>query len=222
LSHADHYTILCYCLASNIWCNNKKKATYMTSPESPSRRRFLSSTGSLTAATYLRMLAPGVAAITQAACSARDEEAPFAVLGADEARDFAAMAARIIPTTDTPGANEAGVVYFIDRAFAEEMSGRLEFARQQLSEFNAELGEARFGDLGDDEQDEFLHGKQSSPLFNMMWAMTISGFFSMPKHGGNKDKVGWDLIGFEGDHGPWTYPFGHYDAEVHGDAHDGE
>lgn len=194
----------------------------MTSPDSPSRRNFLNSTGSLTAAAYLRMLAPGVAAITQAACSARDEEAPFAVLGADEARDFAAIAARIIPTTDTPGAHEAGVIYFIDRAFAEEMNGQLELARQQLSEFNIELVEARFGDLDDGEQDEFLQGKQSSPLFDMMWAMTMFGFFSMPKHGGNKAKVGWDLIGFEGDHGPWSYPFGHYDAEVQGDSNDGE
>ena len=194
----------------------------MTNPDSLSRRRFLSSTGSLTAATYLRILAPGVAAITQAACSARDEEAPFAVLGADEARDFAAMAARIIPTTDTPGANEAGVIYFVDRAFAEEMTGQLEFAREQLSAFNIELGESRFADLADDEQDEFLQGKQSSPLFNMMWAMTMFGFFSMPEHGGNKNKVGWELIGFEGDHGPWSYPFGHYDAEVHGETTDGE
>jgi len=194
----------------------------MTNPESLARRRFLSSAGTLTAATYMRMLAPGVAAITQAACSARDEEAPFAVLGADEARDFAAIAARIIPTTDTPGANEAGIIHFIDRAFAEEMSGQLEFARQQLSEFNIELSETRFADLGDDQQDEFLQGKQSSPLFNMMWAMTMFGFFSMPKHGGNKNRIGWELIGFEGDHGPWSYPFGYYDAQAHGETNDGE
>jgi gluconate 2-dehydrogenase gamma chain len=168
------------------------------------------------------MLAPGVAAISQAACSARDEDAPFAVLAAGEARDFAAIAARIIPTTDTPGANEAGVIHFIDRAFAEEMGGQLDFARQQLSEMNVTLGESRFSDLGDAEQDEVLHGLQSTPLFNMMWAMTMFGFFSMPERGGNRNKIGWDLIGFEGDHGPWTYPFGHYDAEVHGESSDGE
>lgn len=194
----------------------------MSGPESLSRRQFLQSTGAMTGASYLRLLAPAAVAITQAACSARDEEAPFAVLGAAEARDFAAIAARILPTTDTPGANEAGVIYFIDRAFAEEMSGQLEFARQQLSEFNAALGESRFSDLDEADQDEFLHGKQSSPLFNMMWAMTIFGFFSMPKHGGNKNKVGWDLLSFEGDHGPWTYPFGYYDAKVHGETNDGE
>jgi len=194
----------------------------MTNPESVSRRSFLQSSGTMTGAAYLRMLAPGVAAITQAACSARDEEAPFAVLAADEARDFAAIAARIIPTTDTPGANEAGVIYFIDRAFAEEMNGQLEFAREQLSAFNIQLGEVRFADLSEKDQDEFLEGKQSSPLFNMMWAMTMFGFFSMPKHGGNKNKIGWELIGFEGDHGPWSYPFGYYDAEVHGESTDGE
>ena len=34
--------------------------------------------------------------------------------------------------------------------------------------------------------------------------------------------VGWELVGFEGDHGPWTYPFGYYDAQVHGETSDGE
>jgi gluconate 2-dehydrogenase gamma chain len=194
----------------------------MIDPDSLSRRQFLQAGSPMTAASYLRILAPAAVAISQAACSARDEEAPFLVLGADEARDLAAIAARILPTTETPGANEAGVIYFIDRAFAEEMSGQLELAREQLSALNNDIGESRFSDLGEQAQDEFLHGRQSSPLFNMMWAMTMFGFFSMPKHGGNRDKVGWDLIGFEGDHGPWTYPFGHYDAEVHGDTNDGE
>ncbi|MEJ2128603.1 MAG: gluconate 2-dehydrogenase subunit 3 family protein [Woeseiaceae bacterium] len=181
----------------------------MTNPDSVSRRHFLQSAGALGSASYLRILAPAAAAIAQAACSARDEDAPFTVLEAAEAKDFAAIAARILPTTDTPGANEAGVIYFIDRAFGEEMSGQLEFAREQLSQFNIQISEGRFADLDEAAQDEFLHGKQDSPLFNMLWAMTMFGFFAMPKYGGNKGKVGWDLVGFEGDHGPWTYPFGY-------------
>ena len=52
--------------------------------------------------------------------------------------------------------------------------------------------------------------------------MTVFGFFAMEKYGGNRDQVGWDLIGFEGDHGPWQYPFGYYDAQVRGEANDGE
>jgi gluconate 2-dehydrogenase gamma chain len=199
----------------------------MNNPEGLSRRNFLQSTGTLTGAAYLRMLAPGLAAITQAACSAKDEGAAFVILGPDEARDFAAIAARIIPTTDTPGATEAGVIHFIDKAFAAEMSDQLDFARAGLAELNDALGSqytdaAQLGDLGEDEQDAFLQTRETSGFFNLMWAMTIFGFFSMEKYGGNRDQVGWELIGFEGGHGPWQYPFGYYDAQAHGETNDGE
>ena len=198
----------------------------MNNPESLSRRNFLQSTGTLTGAAYLRMLAPGIAAITQAACSAKDEGAALMILGPDEARDFAAIAARIIPTTDTPGATEASVIHFIDKAFAAEMSGQLDFARAGLAELNDALGSqhsntAQIGDLGEDEQDAFLQTRETTGFFNLVWAMTIFGFFSMEKYGGNKDQVGWELIGFEGSHGPWQYPFGYYDAQVHGETNDG-
>ncbi len=193
--------------------------------EDLSRRQFLQSAGAITGAAYVRMLAPGLVAITQAACSARDADAAFTVLGADEARDFAAIAARIIPTTDTPGATEAGVIHFMDQALAAEMGGELEPARSGLAEFNRVLNEAhpnqRFDELDEDAQDSFLESHQSTGFFNLMWTMTIYGFFAMPGHGGNRNKVGWELIGFEGDHGPWQYPFGYYDAEVHGEKSDG-
>src|SRR6266536_1771195 len=45
-------------------------------------------------------------------------EAKIAFLSAAEAADIEAVAAQIIPTDDTPGAREAGVVYFIDRVLA--------------------------------------------------------------------------------------------------------
>ena len=206
--------------------DNNNKANAMSHPEDLSRRAFLQSAGAVTGSTYLRILGPGIAAISQAACSARDEGAAFAVLSSGEARDFAAIAARIIPTTDTPGATEAGVIHFIDRAFAAEMSGQLDAARNGLEAFNnaltAEHGETRLDELDEDVQDAFLASRESSPLFQMMRALTIFGFFSMPKHGGNRDKVGWELVGFEGDHGPWTYPFGYYDAQVHTGNEDGE
>ena len=192
-----------------------------------SRRRFLLSTGSLGSAAYLRLLGPGLIAITGAACTAKRAESPFKVLGADEASDFAAIAARIIPTTDTPGAAEAGVIHFFDNAFAAEMSGQLESARASLADFNAALGDAhpgsgRFADLSEDEQDAFLRSQESGELFGLAWTMTVFGFFSMENYGGNKDHVGWELLGFEGHHGGWQYPFGHYDAEVHGGANHDE
>jgi gluconate 2-dehydrogenase gamma chain len=139
------------------------------------------------------------------------------VLGAEEAADFAAIAARIIPSTDTPGAAEAGVIHFFDNAFAAEMSGMLAAARAGLAKFNATLAESftgkeRFASLSPDEQDAFLSTQDSGAFFKLCWQMTIFGFFSMSKYGGNRDHVGWDLIGFEGNTGVWQNPFGYYDA----------
>lgn len=195
-------------------------------PQDASRRRFLLSSGSLAGATLLRPLAPGLVAIAQAACSARDQGAPFAVLGEDEARDIAAIAARILPTTDTPGATEAGVIYFIDRALGAELSDRVGTARRGLAEFNEALagahGATRFDELDEGARDAFLATVDTTPFFNLVREMTVLGFFAMQKYGGNRDNIGWQLVGFEGHHGPWTYPFGYYDAEVHGETSDGK
>jgi gluconate 2-dehydrogenase gamma chain len=192
-----------------------------------SRRQFLQSSTSLAGTAYLRLMGPAIIAIAESACTAKHAASPFKVLGADEAGDFAAIAARLIPTTDTPGATEAGVIYFFDSAFAAEMSDQLEAARTGLAAFNAALNESypdagRLSSLSEDDQDAFLKTQESEPFFGLAWAMTIFGFFSMSKYGGNKDNIGWDLIGFEGDHGAWQYPFGYYDAQVHGEAKHGE
>ena len=183
-----------------------------------SRRQFLRSASSLSGIVYLRLTGPALAAIAQAACAAKQESASYRVLGKIEAADFEAIAARIIPTTDTPGATEAGVIHFFDNAFADEMSDRLDDARAGLSDPNASIKDSgsiadRFSDLDPGAQDVFLHTQDTSEFFNLVRLMTIFGFFSMSEYGGNNTHVGWDLIGFEGHHGAWTYPFGYYDAE---------
>ncbi len=188
-----------------------------------SRRGFLQSVGAISGASFLRIGAPALASIAQAACSAKEISAPLALLGKAEAADFAAIAARIIPTTETPGATEAGVIYFFDRAFAEESSGSLEEARDGLAILNGTLRNGtRFADLDATKQDAVLGTIENSAFFNLMRVMTIFGFFAMSSYGGNKDNIAWDLIGFEGHHRAWEYPFGYYDAEVHGGSVDGE
>ncbi len=191
----------------------------MTQDTNPDRRRFLASAAAVTAGSLFRLGAPALAGLGQAACSARDDGQAFAVLGRDEARDFAAIAARIIPTTDTPGADEAGVIYFFDRAFAEEMQDALPGARAGLEALNASLGQ-RVSQLGEADQDAALSGIEGGQFFGLMRDMTIFGFFAMQSYGGNKDNVGWQLVGFDGHRGAWEYPFGHYDADVHGRAGD--
>lgn len=192
-----------------------------------SRRRFLQSTGAAGGTAYLRIVGPSLIAITESACSAKQASERFKVLGDQEAADFAAIAARLIPATDTPGATEAGVIYFFDNAFADAMSAGLESARAGLAAFKAALAEVHPGatsltDISTDEQDAFLKKQEGDAFFEMVLFMTILGFFSMEKYGGNKDHIGWDLIGFDGHHGAWQYPFGYYDAQVHGEAADGE
>lgn len=175
---------------------------------------------------YLKLGGAALAAITQAASAAAEAADAYRVLTVEEARDFTAIAARIIPTTDTPGATEAGVIHFFDNAFATEMHEQLAAARRGLAGFNKALSTAGHGGdfsaLTAAQQDEFLHSQQDSEFFELLRQMTIFGFFAMSSYGGNRDHVGWDLIGFEGHHGAFTYPFGHYDAAYADEQADGE
>jgi gluconate 2-dehydrogenase gamma chain len=38
----------------------------------------------------------------------------------------------------------------------------------------------------------------SKLFFDLLWRNTEEGFFADPLYGGNKDKIGWKLIGFPG------------------------
>ncbi len=206
----------------------------MTDHKHLSRRDFLGAAGAASGTAWLRAAAPVLAGIAQTACSARDDQSTFAFLEEADAADFAAIAARIIPTTDTPGAAEAGVIYFIDQTFAAMAADESQqpffgfftpasadphSAFAGLTELNGDG--PRFSTLEEAAQDEALRAIEDTPFFGFMRTLTIFGFFAMSKYGGNKDHVGWEVIGFEGHSGAWTYPFGHYDAEVHGTDSDG-
>lgn len=187
-----------------------------------SRRRFLAGSGTGIAALLgnplLRAALPGLAAVSASACTARDNAAAFEVLSAPEARELEAIAARILPTTDTPGAREAGVIWFMDQSFGSIMKENLQMARDGLAEFQAGVAEAfsgakLFSDLGESEQDTYLKSHEESGFFGFIRFMTLAGFFGMSSYGGNRDDVGWKLLGMDGQHHAWQPPFGHYDAE---------
>ena len=181
------------------------------------RRTFMQGSGAVAGSTLARISVPAALAAAQAACSARDEEAAFKTLSPDEAADLEAIAARILPTTETPGAREAGVVYFFDTPQEGQIGGALKAIRGMLPAFQAAVAEqhgggARFADLGEAEQDALLAEHEQTPFFQMARSATLIGFFAMEKYGGNKDYLSWDLIGFDG-HAASQPPFGYYDAE---------
>ena len=184
------------------------------------RRRFLQAAGAVTAGLAWKAGGVAFAATAREAVAAQESGAPFAVLAGDDARDFAAIAARIIPTTDTPGATEAGVIHFFDQAFAGDMAGELPFALAELAALNRDR-DRRFAELDVAAQDGILASIEEGPFFALLRTMTIFGFFAMSRYGGNRDQVGWKLIDFEGHHGTWTYPFGYYDAQAAREAGDG-
>jgi gluconate 2-dehydrogenase gamma chain len=88
-------------------------------------------------------------------------ETKLSFFSAAEAADVEAVAAQIVPTDDTPGAREAGVINFIDRALATFLSQLAGDYRTQLAEFQAEFRKqhpaaATFASLTSDQQIEYL------------------------------------------------------------------
>lgn len=140
----------------------------------------------------------------------------FAFFTPEQAMELDAMTAQIIPTDDTPGAREARVVNFIDRALVtferdrqeDYTTGLHELARHANRSFPSVT---KFSDLINDQQIQVLTDIEGTPFFNLVRTHTITGFFASPVHGGNYDKIGWDLVGYDDslDHQP---PFGYYDA----------
>jgi gluconate 2-dehydrogenase gamma chain len=133
-----------------------------------------------------------------------------------QAAEVGAMAAQIIPTDDTPGAREARVVNFIDRALTTFESRQQAAYTQGLKDLVAQTtqlfpGAAGFSALTSDQQIQVLTAMERTPFFNLVRTHTITGFFASPVHGGNYDKAGWKLVQYDDslNHKP---PFGYYDA----------
>ncbi len=184
----------------------------MKDSEAISRRGFLKSAGALAGSSLFRLSGTSLAAIAQAACSARDDAAAFVTLDEAEARDYAAAIARLIPTTDTPGAGDAGVIWFWDNVLGNYYAHLLEPVRGLRDRLLTETG-GRFADLDAESQDAALKAIEDDDRFEIWRILTFFGFFAMEKHGGNKDHLSWDLVGYNGHHASWQPPFGYYDAE---------
>ena len=64
--------------------------------------------------------------------------------------------------------------------------------------------------------------KEQSPFFQGARFLTIFGVFGMSSYGGNRDDIGWKLLGMDGPPHAWSYPFGYYDAEYMEEQKNGE
>ena len=205
--------------------------------ENLSRRSFLSRGSAAVSAVWLSAHWPAVVAAAEHAHQAAKSSAPpkFQFFTPTEAVEIDAITARIIPSDETPGAREAGVVYFIDRALTTFAVDDQKVYREGLPGLQTRVPELfpaleKFSTATPEQQDQILHSLDeqtgpagrhsrssgaSSSFFQAVRVHTILAFLVDPDSGGNRDGVGWKVIGREPDH-MFQPPFGYYDKDYAG------
>jgi len=181
------------------------------------RRAFLTQSASGIGAAWLAANYPAIVAAQEFVRTATASGShAFAFFTPEQAAEVEAITAEIIPTDDTPGAREAHVVAFIDRALVTFDGARQDDYRKGLDELAAATKKlvpsaSRFSALGADDKIHVVTSIEKTPFFELVRMHTITGFFASPIHGGNHGKVGWALVGWDDslEHVP---PFGYYDA----------
>ncbi|MFQ5872972.1 MAG: gluconate 2-dehydrogenase subunit 3 family protein [Dehalococcoidia bacterium] len=133
-----------------------------------------------------------------------------------------AATSRIIPADRDPGALEAGVVDYIEQTLATygKHAAQLYFdGLRELDELaRSQFGAETFSSLQPEQQDRVLTilEERESPFFSLLVEHTMEGFYGDPRHGGNKNRVGWTILDFSGPSYPEGYPspIGWYDGHL--------
>jgi gluconate 2-dehydrogenase gamma chain len=203
------------------------------------RRRFLSQSFAALGATWATTHWTAVVSAAEHAHNSAASPNPekFEFFAPAEAKEIEAIASCIIPSDGTPGAREAGVVYFIDRALLTFSAGDQKTYREGLPGIQKRLKElfpdATLFSSATPEQQEavlqsldevgaknpprrpranFLPGSAAQPLFEIIRGHTIAGFLIDPDSDrrGNRGGVGWAVIGREPGHS-FQPPFSNID-----------
>jgi gluconate 2-dehydrogenase gamma chain len=188
-----------------------------------SRRSLLQAIASTMAASALPFSWTDIAEAQHAAAAhaaAPGGDTKLSFFSPAEAADVDAIVAQIIPTDDSPGARDAGALYFIDRAlttFFSQLAGdfRTELAAFQAAVRQRHPGAASFASLSSPQQIDYLKEIDQTPFFNTTRVLTLLGMFTLPSYGGNRGNLGWTLLGFEDAH-VFRPPFGYYDRDYPG------
>ena len=183
------------------------------------RRLFLGHVGSSLGLLCLSSLTPDLLAQAHAHAQAtgKREATTYRFFTPQQAVEFDAFSAQIIPTDDTPGAREANVVHFTDFLLStidSDQQAAVHDAFKALHEQVAKTvpGATSFAALTSAQQIAVMQAMEKTPEFGLFRGFTLTGFLCDPSLGaGNKDQVGWKLIGFQDDF-LYQPPFGYYDA----------
>ncbi len=126
----------------------------------------------------------------------------------DEFAVVSAAVDRIIPADEEPGALAANVPEYIDRILQtpvlEKMKRDFVPGVAALDRRCKRLHQVGFAEATAAQKDEVLTIFKNSEektgeyrWFEMLITLTMEGFLGDPSYGGNKDKAGWKLVGFD-------------------------
>ncbi len=115
---------------------------------------------------------------------------------------------RILPSGDGPGATDADAIAYAEwivgqDLFQPRLSG-LRFGLHLIDLFAVRRWRKPFLSCDAVERDEVMRRLQQAPLeparefFALLVRMTLAGFLCPVEYGGNRNRVGWTFIGFEG------------------------
>ena len=143
-----------------------------------------------------------------------EEKVPaLLALNPHEARTAAALFERLFPADEHgPGATEIGVLTYVDRALAGPYKDKTETYRLGLAALDrAALNRysAPLADCDLEQQNALIVALEEGTLpdfkvppqrdfFKMLRDHLQEGLFADPAHGGNRDKLGWKLLGHPG------------------------
>ncbi|HEV8038965.1 MAG TPA: gluconate 2-dehydrogenase subunit 3 family protein [Bryobacteraceae bacterium] len=129
---------------------------------------------------------------------------PLQTFSGEEARLVEALCDQVIPADDSPGAKQAGVLYYIDRQLAGPLQRFEPAYHGGLSNLRRECQDRTgrdFADLPFLEQTKFLEGIEAGRAEKLIsfWRLvidhTMQGFYGSPANGGNRDAASWDMLG---------------------------
>ena len=128
----------------------------------------------------------------------------------EEANCIIAFCEQIIPKDESPGATDAGVIFYIDRQLSGVFHYDQETYRHEIKNLQAycknkygngfqsiayedQITLMRLMESNQINETEWPKGKPAD-FFNMVLSHTMQGFYGSPIHGGNKDYMSFEML----------------------------
>jgi len=154
-------------------------------------------------------VATAAAAGSMVCCTNR--KSPWRFFTLEEGQTAEAVCERLVPADQDPGAAEAGVVNFLDLQLMGPYKRFRASYRQGLKgvdQTSARMFGNRFTELTPERQDEVLKVLErggatgdawreisSNDFFALILSHTMQGYYGDPRHGGNRGRVSWKMLG---------------------------